>query len=258
MRFAVAVKQVPDASEVSVDANGSLVRLGVPAILDPFSEYALRRIIAMKEEGDEVSVFAMGPPQASEALRRCLCLGADKAFLLSDPSFAGADTWATSRTLAAFIGRYMSDADLIAFGRQASDGETGQVPYETAGLMSVRQFAYVTDLQKAADGFVATQDYGDVVRSVKVPKGSVVSFYGTDPCGTLMSLTDRIRGYGIPIETVDRVAIGLGAYSVGLKGSKTRIVRTDSKSMLRKNRKVAMSSPGRAAEVLLEELEARR
>jgi hypothetical protein len=73
-----------------------------------------------------------------------------------------------------------------------------------------------------------------------------------------MSLTDRIRGYGIPIETVDRVAIGLGAYSVGLKGSKTRIVRMDSKSMLRKNRKVAMSSPGRAAEVLLEELEARR
>ncbi len=258
MRFAVAVKQVPDASEVSVDSNGSLVRLGVPAILDPFSEYALRRILEIKEDGDEVAVFTMGPPQASEALRRCLCLGADRAFLLSDRSFAGADTWATARTLAAFIGRYMSDADLIAFGRQASDGETGQVPYETAGLMSARQFAYVVDLQKSEDGFVATQDYGDISRRIRVPKGAVVSFNGTDPCGTLMSLTDRIRGYGIPIETVDRVAIGLGAYSVGLKGSKTKIVRTDSKSMLRKNRKVAMSSPGRAAEVLLEELEARR
>ncbi|MBR6037488.1 MAG: hypothetical protein IKP53_01810, partial [Candidatus Methanomethylophilaceae archaeon] len=155
----MAVKQVPDASEVSVDANGSLVRLGVPAILDPFSEYALRRIIAMKEEGDEVSVFAMGPPQASEALRRCLCLGADKAFLLSDPSFAGADTWATARTLAAFVGRYMSDVDLIAFGRQASDGETGQVPYETAQLISARQFAYVTDLRRSNRGFEAVQDY---------------------------------------------------------------------------------------------------
>jgi electron transfer flavoprotein beta subunit len=258
MRFAVAVKQVPDASEVSVDENGSLIRTGVPSILDPFCEHALMKVLSLKEEGDEVVVFTMGPPQASDALRRCLCLGADKAYLLSDRAFAGADTWATSRALAAFIGRFLCDAGLYVFGRQASDGETGQVPYETAQLISARQFAYVTDLRRSGHGFEAVQDYGDVIRTASVPAGSVVSFSGTDPCGTLMSLTDRIRGYGIPIETVDRVAIGLGVYSVGLKGSRTKIVGTDSRSVLRKNRKVAMSSPARAAELILEEMEAIR
>ena len=258
MRFAVAVKQVPDASEVSVDNDGSLIRAGVPSILDPFCEYALRQVLALKEEGDEVVAFTMGPPQASEALRRCLCLGADKAYLLSDRAFAGADTWATSRTLAAFIQRFVCDAGLYVFGRQASDGETGQVPFETAQLLSVRQFAYVTGLCRSGDGFEAVQDYGDVVRTASVPLGSVVSFSGTDPCGTLMSITERIRGYGIPIETVDRVALGLGVYSVGLKGSRTKIVGTDSRSMLRRNRKVAMGSPARAAEVLFEETEAFR
>ena len=91
MRFAVAVKQVPDTMEMSVDENGSLVRAGVPSILNPYDECALSRVLELRREGDEVVVFTMGPPQARQALERCLEMGADRAYLLTDRDFAGAD-----------------------------------------------------------------------------------------------------------------------------------------------------------------------
>ncbi|MBR4503898.1 MAG: electron transfer flavoprotein subunit beta/FixA family protein [Candidatus Methanomethylophilaceae archaeon] len=258
MRYAVAIKQVPDTSEVTVNEEGNLVRTGVPSILDPYCEYALRKIAAMKKEGDEITVFTMGPPQASEALRRCLCLGADKAFLLSDPGFAGADVWATSRTLAAFIQKYACDSDLFVFGARSADGETGQVPFETAQLLSAQQFAYVADLTLEGDSFVCTQNYGGSLRECRVPKGSVVSFGGVDPCGTLMSISDRISGQRKTIETLGRVDLGLGLYSVGLKGSRTKIVSTDSSVIRRKNRKAVISSPERAAELIMGEMGVKR
>jgi electron transfer flavoprotein beta subunit len=226
--------------------------------LDPYCEYALRKIEGIRKEGDEIVAFTMGPPQASEALRRCLCLGADRAYLISDPAFAGADVWATSRALAAFIQRYACDSDLIVFGARSSDGETGQVPFETAQLLSVQQCVYVADLSPEKDSFVCRQIYGDSERTCRVPRGSAVSFGGVDPCGTLMSISDRISGGKKTIETLGRVELGLGLYSVGLKGSKTRIVRTDSSVIRRKNRKAVINNPGRAAELILDEMGAGR
>lgn len=257
MKFIVAIKQVPDTSEVSVDENGSLVRAGVPSILDPYCEHALKKVLSVKQDGDEVVVFTMGPPQASEALRRCLCLGADRGCLLTDRAFAGADTWATARTIAAFVERHACDADLLVFGQKAADGETGQVPFEVAQLLSVQQFAYVKDLRKSEDSLEVTQDYGDVLRDCKAPLGSVVSFSDVDPCGTLMTISDRLRGAEKPIENIDRVGLGLGLYSVGLKGSKTKIVKTGTNDVRRKNRKAVVGSPGRVAELLRDEMGAR-
>ena len=116
MRFAVAVKQVPDTMEMSVDENGSLMRAGVPSVLNPYDEYVLARVLEMRGEGDEVVVFTMGPRQARQALVRCLEMGADRAYLISDRDFAGADVWATARTLTAFILRFVPDSDLIYKG----------------------------------------------------------------------------------------------------------------------------------------------
>ena len=135
MRYAVAVKQVPDTMEMSVDENGSLVRAGVPSILNPYDEYALTRMLETRSEDDEVIVFTMGPPQAGDALVKCLELGADEAYLITDRAFAGADVWATARALTAFILKFVPDADLYVFGRQAIDGDTGQVPYEVAAQL---------------------------------------------------------------------------------------------------------------------------
>ena len=142
--------------------------------------------------------------------------------------------------------------------RQAIDGDTGQVPFEVAQMLDVQQFAYTESLEPSDDGFIAVQDYGDVRRTAKVPLGSVVSFGGVDPNGRLPTITGYLRASSIEIETVDRVALGLGAYSVGLKGSLTRIVRTDTVKSTRRNRKVEVKDPARAASLVMGEVEALR
>lgn len=183
MRYAVAVKQVPDTAMIEVDEDGSLRREGVPSVLNPYDEYALSRILDMAGEEDTVTVYTMGPPQAEEALRRCLDLGADEAFLITDAAFAGSDTWATARALSAFAGRFLGGTDLYVFGRQAMDGDTGQVPYEFAHMVCAQQFAYVDSLETDGDGFLVRQDYGDVRRTCRAPRGSVVSFGSVIPTG---------------------------------------------------------------------------
>ena len=247
MRFAVAVKQVPDTMEMSVDENGSLVRAGVPSILNPYDECALSRVLELRREGDEVVVFTMGPPQARQALERCLEMGADRAYLLTDRDFAGADVWATARALTAFIIKFVPDADLYVFGRQAIDGDTGQVPFEVAAQLGVQQFAYVESLSVSHDGFTAVQDYGDVRRTCSVPRGSVVSFGTVDPNGTLVSISDYLSAGSKVVEEVDRVSIGLGLYSVGLKGSMTRIVSTTASSSTASRTWVNVGTPPHSA-----------
>ena len=166
--------------------------------------------------------------------------------------------WATVRTLTAFILKFVPDADLYVFGRQAIDGDTGQVPYGVAAQLGVQQFAYTEDLEPDGDGFVAVQDYGDVRRTCRVPRGSVVSFGSVDPNGVLPTIAGYLGAAGKEIRTVDRIAVGLGLYSVGLKGSMTRIVRTQTSSSSRRNRKVEINDPANGAGFIIRELEAVR
>ncbi|MBR2255465.1 MAG: electron transfer flavoprotein subunit beta/FixA family protein [Candidatus Methanomethylophilaceae archaeon] len=252
MRFLVAVKQVPDTSAMRVDADGNLVRQGVPSILDPYCETALCRILDTRVPGDEVAVFTMGPPQAESCLRRCLDLGADRAFLITDRDLGGSDTWATARAVSAFVERHCPDADLLVFGRQTIDGGTGQVPYEVAQLLDRQQFAYVTDLSIGDGGIEATQDYGDSLRRCKVPVRSVVSFGEVDLKGRLCSIADHIRAGERSVVKIDRVGLGLGVYSVGLKGSTTRIEGTSVVKGERKCRKVRIENPDRAVELIFD------
>ncbi len=258
MRYVVMVKQVPDTSSVTVAEDGSLVRAGVPSILDPYCEQALRHILALKRDGDTVSAVTMGPGQAAEALRRCIALGADDAYLLTDRDFAGADTWATARVLAAFIRKFACDADLIVFGRQTIDGDTGQVPAEVAGLLDVRQFSYAASISVGEDGFTAVQDYGDFLRTSQVPKGSVVAFGDVDPCGCIPSAEGFMEGLKAEIREIGRVELGLGLYSVGKKGSLTKIAETRTIKDGRRNMKVEISSPSSAADFILREAKGSR
>ncbi len=253
MKYAVMVKQVPDTSSVTVAEDGSLVRAGVPSVLDPYCERALTHILSMKRDRDTVLVVAMGPKQASEALRRCIALGADEAYLLTDRDFAGADTWATARVLTAFIRKFACDADIVAFGRQTIDGDTGQVPSEVAGLLRIRQFCYAASLSVVDDGFVAVQDYGSFVRTSEVPRGSVVAFGDVDPSGCIPSIEGFAKGLKAEIREIDRVGLGLGLYSVGGKGSLTKIVGTDAVKDGRRNMKIEISAPSTAADFILKE-----
>lgn len=147
MNIIVCIKQVPDTTEVSIDPEtGTLVREGVPSIINPFDENAIEAGLQLVEEhGGKVTVISMGPPQAESALREALAMGADEAMLLSDRAFAGADTLATAYTLSRAIQR-IGDFDLVICGKQAFDGDTAQVGPGLAEQLGIPQVTYAIEL----------------------------------------------------------------------------------------------------------------
>jgi len=147
MRIVVLIKQVPDTNEVRLDkTTGTLIREGVPSIINPEDKNALEEALKLKEAmGAEVWVLSMGPPQAEDALREALAMGADQAVLLTDRAFAGADTWSTATTLGMALNK-IAEFDLVLAGRQAIDGDTAQVGPQVAEFLKIPQITYVREL----------------------------------------------------------------------------------------------------------------
>lgn len=163
MRIIVCVKQVPDTTEVKIDpVKNTLIRDGVPSIVNPDDRNALEEALRIKDKNKdtEVIVLSMGPPQADVALRECIAMGADKAYLLTDRAVAGSDTWATSTALTAAI-NYIGDADIIFCGRQAIDGDTAQVGPQIAEHMDLPQITYVEELKIEGDKVVCKRALED-------------------------------------------------------------------------------------------------
>jgi len=145
MKIIVTAKQVPDTNEVKIDpVKHTLIRDGVPSILNPDDKNALEGALALKDQypGSTVTVISMGPPQALIMLKECIAMGADDAVLLSSRAFGGADTCATSTTIAAGI-KKIGDYDIIFAGRQAIDGDTAQVGPQTAMRLGLPVVSYV-------------------------------------------------------------------------------------------------------------------
>jgi electron transfer flavoprotein beta subunit len=157
MNIVVCIKQVPDTAEVKINPEtGTLVREGVPSIINPFDMHAIEAGINIKERiGGKVTVITMGPPQAETALRDALSMGADEAVLLSDSAFAGSDTWATSFTLSKAI--EMIGADIIICGKQAIDGDTAQVGPETAEFLNIPHISYVRKIEDVSANSIKVQ-----------------------------------------------------------------------------------------------------
>ena len=149
MKIIVCVKQVPDTTEVRIDKEtNTLIREGVPSILNPDDANALEQALQLKDKYDDVTVtvLSMGPPQADVMLRECLAMGADEAVLLTDRAFGGSDTWATSNALAAAI-RKIGKYDIILAGRQAIDGDTAQVGPQISEKLDIPQVTYVEGME---------------------------------------------------------------------------------------------------------------
>ena len=158
MRVIVCIKQVPDTTNVRINPEtNTLVREGVASIINPFDVYAIEEAVRLKEKyGGTVTVITMGPPQASEALREAIGLGADNAYLVSDRAFAGADTLATAFALACAI-RHLGGADVIFMGRQAIDGDTGQVGPGVAENLDISHVTDIRKIEEIADGRIVVE-----------------------------------------------------------------------------------------------------
>jgi electron transfer flavoprotein beta subunit len=153
MNIAVCIKQVPDTMDVRIDPKtNTLVREGVPSILNPFDEFALEEGLRIRERyGGTVTAITMGPQQAAEILRTALGMGADAVRLLSDRAFAGSDTLATSYTLSRAIEK-LGGVDLVIAGKQAIDGDTAQVGPGIAARLGFTQLTYVSKVETIDSG----------------------------------------------------------------------------------------------------------
>lgn len=147
LNILVCVKQVPDVNLVKIDpVTGSLIRKGVPAILNPLDANALEAAVQMKERyGGRVTCITMGPDPAEEALRECLAAGADQAVLLSDRAFANADTLATSYVIAS-AAKQLGSFDLIFCGKESLDGATGQMASQLAERFDAAQLSCTEEI----------------------------------------------------------------------------------------------------------------
>ena len=147
MKIIVCIKQVPNTNVIKINpVTGTLIRDGVPSIMNPDDKGGLEMALRLKDQlGAHVTVITMGPPQADAICREAFAMGADRAIILSDRRFAGADTLATSYALAGALKTL--DYDLIICGRQAIDGDTAQVPVSLAQHLDLPQVTYVTDLK---------------------------------------------------------------------------------------------------------------
>ena len=153
----VCAKQVPDTNVIKINPKtGTLIRDGVPSILNNDDANALEEALAIKDKFDDVhiTVITMGPPQANDLLFECIAKGADEGILVSDRAVGGSDTWATSNTLEAAVRKWVKengDYDLIFTGRQAIDGDTAQVGPQLAEKLGLPQVSYVEDFEIADD-----------------------------------------------------------------------------------------------------------
>ena len=153
----VCAKQVPDTNVIKINPKtGTLIRDGVPSILNNDDANALEEALKIKDKFDDVhiTVITMGPPQANDLLFECIAKGADEGILVSDRAVGGSDTWATSNTLEAAVKKWVKengDYDLIFTGRQAIDGDTAQVGPQLAEKLGLPQVSYVEEFEIADD-----------------------------------------------------------------------------------------------------------
>src|SRR6056297_3682457 len=147
MNIVVCIKQVPDTTDVKIDKEtNTLIRKGVESIINPYDMHAIEEGLRLKEQFEgKVTVISMGPPQVKDALKEAISLGVDEVILLSDKTFAGADTLATSYTLARAIAK-LDDIDLILCGKQAIDGDTAQVGPGIAEHLQIPHATYVKEI----------------------------------------------------------------------------------------------------------------
>ncbi|HWQ77874.1 MAG TPA: electron transfer flavoprotein subunit beta/FixA family protein [Anaerovoracaceae bacterium] len=228
MKIIVCVKQVPDTNEVKIDpVKGTLIREGVPSILNPDDANALEEALRIKDQNPDVhiTVVTMGPPQAKKMLQGCIAMGADDAVLLSDRALGGSDTWATSNALAAGI-RKLGAYDLIFAGRQAIDGDTAQVGPQVAEKLGLSQATYVRKFSMEGEKITVERalENGYEVLKLKLPclltaiKGLNIPRYP--------SRRGILKSVKFDIKVWNAADIGVDLNSVGLEASPTKVFKS--------------------------------
>ena len=234
MRILVCVKQVPDTAEIKIDpVTNTLIRAGVPSIVNPFDACALEVAARIKDAdpSTEITLLSMGPDQAKDALRECLAVGGDKAYLCSDRKFGGSDTLATSyilsRAIAAVEAKTGEKFDLIFCGKQAIDGDTAQVGPEIAEHMDLAQVTYAAEVSVEGDDIIVKRESDKGYDMISVQKPAIVTVVKTEfePRYPTIKSKMAARKKEITVITSEDIP-NIDLTRCGLKGSPTKVRKT--------------------------------
>lgn len=234
MNILVCVKQVPDTTEIKIDpVKKTLIREGVPSIVNPHDTYALENAARIKDNDPDsrIYVLSMGPEQAKSALRDCLSIAADKAFLVTDRAFGGSDTLATSYILSEAI-QYVEKREGIQFdaifcGKQAIDGDTAQVGPEIAEHLGLPQVTYALEAQPYEGGLKVIQQGPEDKEVIAVSLPAVVTFTQAKFSVRYPNVRRRLAANRTDIDNITAIELsGIDLTRCGLKGSPTRVKST--------------------------------
>lgn len=234
MNIAVCVKQVPDTTEIKIDpVKKTLIREGVPSILNPFDGYAVEAALRIKDKdpSTNIVVISMGPPQAQAVLKEAISLGCGHAYLLSDRAFGGSDTLATSFIISNAIKeierREGFTFDVIMCGKQAIDGDTAQVGPEIAEHMNLPQVTYAWEILETGNGSVnVRREVDDGFEIVKLSTPCLITFTKPTWEPRMATIKGKLAANRAQINVLTAEDIPMDLTRAGLKGSPTKVKST--------------------------------
>jgi len=243
LKILVPIKQVPESSNVKMDpATGTLIRTGVETVVNPLDLYAIETALRLKERffphDGEITALSMGPPAAMRVLKEAAAMGCDRCALLSDKRFGGADTWATSYTLAQGA-KKLGPFDIIVAGERATDGDTAQVGPALAAWLDIPVLTYVSKIEEIAGGSIrAERLVEEGYEMLDAPLPCLITVVKEIAVPRLPTLKGKLasKEMNIPVFSADDIE-GNPSY-FGLNGSPTRVAKIYTPSVSRGGRTI--------------------
>ena len=256
MKIIVCVKQVPDTKGgVKFNPDGTLDRGAMLTIMNPDDKAGLEAALRLKDQyGAEVTVLTMGLPKAEDVLREAIAMGADNGILVTDRVLGGADTWATSTTIAGAI-RNIKDYDIIITGRQAIDGDTAQVGPQIAEHLGIPVISYAEGIEVEGDSVIVKRQYEDRHHMLKAKMPVLITALSELNEPRYMTPGGIFDAYDAEITTWGRAnLVDVEDGDLGLKGSPTKIAKASDKVRKGAGEKVTPDSPDEAVEYIMDKL----
>lgn len=234
MNIIVCIKQVPDVTEVSWEPEtGSLIRKGIPSIINPNDKTAIEAALQLKERyGGVVTPISMGPSQVEEALREALGLGVDNAIQLTAKEFAGSDTWATAYTIGLAV-KKIGVYDLIICGKESVDGMTAQVGPQLAEVLNLTQLTYALDIVVVGCKVIVEQHLGDSNRLIESPMPALITVERKAYESRVAPMDCILEAYNKEIAVWGPNDLRGDVEYLGLKGSPTKLKKIFSPKVLK-------------------------
>lgn len=256
MKIVVCIKQVPDTKGgVQFNPDGTLNRAAMLTIMNPDDKAGLETALRIKDEfGAEVTALTMGLPKAEEVLREAMAMGADNGILVTDRVLGGADTWATSSTIAGALRNI--DYDIIITGRQAIDGDTAQVGPQIAEHLGIPVISYAEDIKVDGDSVVVKRQFDDRYHMLKAKMPVLITALSELNDPRYMTPGGIFDAYKKDITVWGRADLkDVDDSDIGLSGSPTKIAKASDKVRKGAGEKVALDTPQESADYIIAKLE---